>query len=340
MRRIISILICMNFVFSFVQVRGSEHIEIEADDVQKVSIVNVPSFPESHGETTKFDYICYVIDLLNSLELIADDTDMSGTGGSAKVLTVLYKDGKEETYTLYGNHFYTGSGQYILNAESAEKFRRIGYVLNGSIDISTNDTETNSLLQALPTAAFSDLGGYEWCEDDVTYLSERELLLGTSDETFSPAAAVKRGDFAVLAVRVFGLGAEGISENFDDVTPDMYFYQSVGILKLYQVVSGIDRNHYCPDNNILRQDMAVLLWRLMNKMGYYGNNDTDTILSTYSDEEKIGAYARDAVAYMIDKGIMTGKSDEQLCPLDTVTRAEMAVMMARIHRFLEQSYGN
>lgn len=199
---------------------------------------------------------------------------------------------------------------------------------------------TAILLQVLPTAAFSDLGGYEWCEDDVTYLSERELLLGTSDETFSPAAAVKRGDFAVLAVRVFGLGAEGISENFDDVTPDMYFYQSVGILKLYQVVSGIDRNHYCPDNNILRQDMAVLLWRLMNKMGYYGNNDTDTILSTYSDEEKIGAYARDAVAYMIDKGIMTGKSDEQLCPLDTVTRAEMAVMMARIHRFLEQSYGN
>ena len=32
---------------------------------------------------------------------------------------------------------------------------------------------TAILLQALPTAAFSDLGGYEWCEDDVTYLSER-----------------------------------------------------------------------------------------------------------------------------------------------------------------------
>ena len=115
------------------------------------------------------------------------------------------------------------------------------------------------LLQALPAAAFSDLGGYEWCENEVTYLNEKGLLRGTSEGIFSPSEAVIRGDFAVLAVRIFGLEADYIPENFDDVTPDMYYYQPIGILKLYQIVSGTDWNHYSPDAHMLRQDMAAVV---------------------------------------------------------------------------------
>lgn len=196
------------------------------------------------------------------------------------------------------------------------------------------------LLQAIPAAAFSDLGGYEWCESEVTYLTEKGLLRGTSEGIFSPAEAVIRGDFAVLAVRIFGLEADDIPENFDDVVADMYYYRPIGILKLYQIVSGTDWNHYSPDAHMLRQDMAVLLWRLMNKLGYTAQSHADTVLGAYSDEGQIEQYAREAVAYLIEKGIMTGKPDGKLCPLDTVTRAEMAVMMARIHQYLWQSYGN
>lgn len=196
------------------------------------------------------------------------------------------------------------------------------------------------LIQVLPVAAFSDLGGYEWCETDVAYLNERGLLRGTSAENFSPAEAVTRGDFAVLAVRVFGLEADYIPENFDDVMPDMYYYKPIGILKLYQIISGTDWNHYSPDYHMLRQDMAVLLWRLMNKMGYAEDSRADVVLNTYSDGDQIEQYAREAVAYLVDKGIMTGKPDGRLCPFDSVNRAEMAVMMARIHKYIEQSYGN
>lgn len=196
------------------------------------------------------------------------------------------------------------------------------------------------IVLTLPTAAFSDMAGYAWCESDVAYLNERDLLRGTTADTFSPGAAVTRGDFALLAVRVFGLDADYILDNFADVTSNLYFYKAVGILKMYHIVTGVDGQHYCPETQIMRQDMAVMLWRLMNRLGYYGEDDAEELLHTYWDSGQIEAYAREAIAYMIEKGIMKGKDDGRISPRDTVTRAEMAVMMARIHRHLEQSYGN
>ncbi len=197
-----------------------------------------------------------------------------------------------------------------------------------------------ALVQVISTGAFSDLTNYAWCEQYVTYLSERGLLLGTSADTFSPELPVTRGDFAVLAVRIFGLEADNIPDNFADVTPDAYYYQSVGILKLYQLVSGIDQYHYAPQQNMQRQDMAVLLWRIMNRMGYYGDLSADTLLNQYLDGWQVASYAKEAVAYLAEKGIMTGNPGGSLYPEGIVTRAEMAAMMARVHRYIEGSYTN
>lgn len=196
------------------------------------------------------------------------------------------------------------------------------------------------VVQVVATGAFSDLTDFAWCEEEVTYLREQGLLQGTTADTFSPDLPVTRGDFAVLAVRVFGLEADSIPENFADVTPDAYYYQSVGILKLYQMVSGVDQYHYAPQQNIQRQDMAVLLWRIMNRMGYYGRPEVDAVLNEYQDGWQVGDYAKEAVAYLAEKGIMRGNPGGALYPSGTVTRAEMAVMMARVHRFIQQSYTN
>ncbi len=196
------------------------------------------------------------------------------------------------------------------------------------------------VVQVVATGAFSDLTDFAWCEEEVTYLREQGLLQGTTADTFSPDLPVTRGDFAVLAVRVFGLEADSIPENFADVTPDAYYYQSVGILKLYQMVSGVDQYHYAPQQNIQRQDMAVLLWRIMNRMGYYGRPEVDAVLNEYQDGWQVGDYAKEAVAYLAEKGTMRGNPGGALYPSGTVTRAEMAVMMARVHRFIQQSYTN
>ena len=71
--------------------------------------------------------------------------------------------------------------------------------------------------------------------------------------------------------------------------------------------------------SITRQDMAVMIDRLMNLAGTEG-------AAAFSDGDNIASYAREAVARLSAAGIMNG-SDNMFRPTDRSTRAEAAVVI-------------
>jgi hypothetical protein len=75
---------------------------------------------------------------------------------------------------------------------------------------------------------------------------------------------------------------------------------------------------------ITREQLAAMLWR------YAGSPKADLAkLSGFADAGKVSAYAKEAVAWAIEKGILTGKSGSLLDPQGFATRAETAAMLVR-----------
>ena len=58
-------------------------------------------------------------------------------------------------------------------------------------------------------------------------------------------------------------------------------------------------------------------------------------LSVYSDNKSISDYAKDAVAYVSQIGIMNGKGDGSFCPGDRATRAEVASLLMRFVEYIK-----
>ena len=58
------------------------------------------------------------------------------------------------------------------------------------------------------------------------------------------------------------------------------------------------------------------------------NTETATALD-YADSDKISGYAKEAVSYAVGNGVIGGKGDNQLCPKETASRAEVATMLMR-----------
>ena len=64
---------------------------------------------------------------------------------------------------------------------------------------------------------------------------------------------------------------------------------------------------------------------------YVGNDTTRRgDLSAYADAAQISDWARDAMAWAVGEGIITGRTSTTLEPQGSVTRAEAAVMLQRI----------
>ncbi len=188
----------------------------------------------------------------------------------------------------------------------------------------TTEPEKPSTETPEETARFTDLGAHAWAKDAINSLADEGIIKGTSENTFSPAANITRADFAILLVRAFKLESDN-TENFSDVSDSDYFAKELAIARNEGIVGGIGDNKYAPKNNITRQDMMVIVYRALTKLGVkLESADVD-----YADFTEVADYAEDAVKALITAGLVNGKSGK-IAPLEYTTRAEVAVLLKRI----------
>ncbi len=171
---------------------------------------------------------------------------------------------------------------------------------------------------------FIDLGNHVWASDAINALADEGIIRGTSENTFSPAANITRADFAILLVRAFELTSDDTT-NFDDVLSSDYFASELAIARNTGIVNGIGDNKYAPRNTITRQDMMVIVYRALTKLGV----ELEIADVEYEDFEDVADYAKDAVKALITAGLVNGKSGK-IAPTDYTTRAEVAVLIKRI----------
>ncbi|TLS51730.1 hypothetical protein FE782_12495, partial [Paenibacillus antri] len=90
------------------------------------------------------------------------------------------------------------------------------------------------------------------------------------------------------------------------------------------IVNGYADGTFKPDAEVTRAEFAVLLMNALEPKG------TGAEL-TFADTAEIGAWAATAVSQAAEAGIATGYSDGRFRPAANITRAELAVMIARAY---------
>ena len=89
-----------------------------------------------------------------------------------------------------------------------------------------------------------------------------------------------------------------------------------------KLVQGYPDGTFRPDQPITRAEFLVMLVKALGLKG-------GEAALPFTDRDKIGPWAREAVAIAVQEGIVTGYADGTFRPDAYITRAEMAVMIAR-----------
>ncbi|MBQ2741254.1 MAG: S-layer homology domain-containing protein [Oscillospiraceae bacterium] len=192
-------------------------------------------------------------------------------------------------------------------------------------DNADDSTESNADNGVSDVPNFIDLSDHAWATDAINTLAEDGIIKGTSASTFSPASNITRADFALLLVRAFRLTSDN-AENFADVSAADYFASELAIARNNGIIGGIGENKFAPRNNITRQDMMVIVYRALQKLGVGLDACGEP---QYPDFTTVAPYARDAASALIGAGFVNGKNGF-IAPTEYTTRAEVAVLLYRI----------
>jgi len=174
---------------------------------------------------------------------------------------------------------------------------------------------------------FTDIDNYAWAKDSIYTLKEKGIISGVSETEFAPANNIKRGDFILILTRMLGINDE-FTENFEDVPETAYYYDAIGKAKAAGIATG-DGINFNPEASITRQDLITLAYRAFSIMGFIEETEDYSSLDAFGDKDSIAGYATAPMASMVSAGIIKG-SDGNVNPLGNATRAEVAVMCARL----------
>ncbi|WP_081387650.1 endo-1,4-beta-xylanase, partial [Paenibacillus odorifer] len=176
---------------------------------------------------------------------------------------------------------------------------------------------------------FGDLQNLSWAKQAIDVMAARDIIKGTSTNSFSPADSIKRADFITLLVRALELKGTGKSAiMFSDVQKTDYYYDELVIAKELGIATGFKDDTFRPNSNISRQDMMVLTARALAAAGKQVKA-SGVVAAAYLDEASISSYAKDSASLLIQSGVVNGKNN-RIAPNDTLTRAEAAVILYRI----------
>lgn len=171
---------------------------------------------------------------------------------------------------------------------------------------------------------FADVPAGHWSEDAVSFVTARELFNGVSDSAFAPDRGMTRGMLVKVLHNLENNPERAYQPAFADVTSDTWCAESIQWATENGIVSGYKNGQFGPNDAITREQLAVILYR------YMGMPAHSYAELTFVDADQLNAFAKEAMMWAVEAGIISGKSDNCLHPQDTATRVQVATMLMRL----------
>lgn len=175
--------------------------------------------------------------------------------------------------------------------------------------------------------SFKDVTNKHWAYEYIGSLSTSGIIDGFADGGFYPENSVTRAQLCKIISLAFEL-EQSAEPSFEDVNEGDWYYNFVSMAKSAGIVNG-DGNKFNPDENITRQDIAVMLFRILENKGITVEEEKE-----FADMNEVSEYAQTAVAKMAGAGIING-FDGDFEPTRFATRAEAAKIVFETLRLVK-----
>lgn len=308
---------------------SAEYDGVEYADVKEVEIARLPTRPSGGGGSYTPP------SNPGEIEITGPDTPLGGTPDKVTVTiadapsgsgnkTIIVKQGSTVLDKVPGGvtaaipveSASSGMVAVLVGADGAETVIRKSVVSGSTLIVPVEGTSNISIRDN--TKQFTDVAGSAWYAPAVAFVSSHELFSGVSATTFAPTTTMSRAMLAQVLHNLENNPAAVAKADFSDVASGIWYEAAVAWASENQIVTGYTDGRFGSNDNISRQDMVVMLWRYANKP-----SAKNTALS-FNDAGKVSGYAREAMLWAVENGIINGKGNNMLDPLGSATRAEVA----------------
>ena len=176
---------------------------------------------------------------------------------------------------------------------------------------------------------FTDVNKGDWFYNGVCYVTGNGLFSGVSATEFGPYIQMNRAMVVQVLYSMAGKPAVETTTEFVDVPADSWYAKAVAWAVEEGIASGYGDGRFGAEDRITREQLAVMLYSCAGKPATEGEVN-------FADAEDISSWAKTAVQWAVENGIMSGVGGGNVSPKSNANRAEAAVMMMQFDKLMEK----
>ena len=190
----------------------------------------------------------------------------------------------------------SGTVAVIVNEDGTEEIVKNAIVTENGVVLGVEGSATVKIVDN--SKDFIDTRDH-WSRDEVNFVAARELFNGVGDNLFGVSGDMTRGMVNTVLARLAGEDTNGGANWYDKGTE---------WAKKNGITDGTN-----PTANVTREQLAAMLYR-------------------FAGSPAVSGYAKDALLWAVQNGILNGIGDNLVAPKNSAERAQVAAMMARYLR--------
>ena len=223
---------------------------------------------------------------------------------------------------LVGKYDLLGTGSWSLGQESKSTWEYYSLWLDGKY--------------------FSDIQKH-WAKASIIYALDKGWMNGVSSTQFMPDSSMTRAQAAALLVRALDIKTTSVTADkaaFSDITGHWARVEIETAVNA-GIMQGVGGGEFEPDAALTREQMAVILDRLMGGADSAENvisedsgsgAGSEVVQAEFADVDlAVSTWSYEAIGRMTARGFIEGFPDGTFRPSDTIRRGQMAVLMERIY---------
>ena len=190
-----------------------------------------------------------------------------------------------------------------------------------SIESAPEETLT---LESIQQISFTDVSEDNPARDAVCYVAYFGIMQGVGNGQFDPDALLTRAETAALLQRMAS-GAtfdNTLSLPFSDIDADAWYADAVRWAAQSGIITGNADGSFTPDRRVTREELAILLWRQAQQMGYEPQSTGN--LSAYQDASQVKTFSVQAVSWALEQGLYDALVTDTIHPGLPVSRSQFA----------------
>ena len=226
---------------------------------------------------------------------------------AAKIKIDVPNNADKTTVEIPVENVTSGTVAVIVHEDGTEELVKNSKPTEGGVQLELSGSTTVKIIDNSKT--FDDTKDH-WSRDDVNFVAARDLFNGVGGNRFGVSEPMTRGMVNTVLARLAGV----------DTTPSQgqaWYEVGTDWAKKNGISDGTD-----PTAPVTREQLATLLYR------YAGSPSVSGTLHA-ADAASVSDYAKDALLWANQNGIVNGVGSNTIAPKDNAQRAQVAAMLAR-----------